>query len=64
MALTPEEERFVKDMYRTVVEERKSNGTFAGYTVDHLRNHPSPGTGGLSEAQVKAIINDSQIVAP
>jgi hypothetical protein len=63
MALTPAEEEFVKDMYRTVVTERKSNGTFAGYTVDHLRNHPAGG-GGLSEAQVKAIINDSQIVAP
>lgn len=62
MALTPEEEKFVKDMYRTVVEERGSNGTFAGYTVDHLRRHPSGG--GLNEAAVKAIINDSQIVAP
>jgi hypothetical protein len=62
MALTPEEERFVKDMYRSVVEERQSNGTFAGYTVDHLRKHP-PG-GGLSAADVKSIINDSEIVAP
>ena len=60
MALTPEEEKFVKDMYRTVVTERNSNGTFAGYTVDHLRNHPA-GSGGLSEAQVKAIVNQAVV---
>lgn len=61
MPLTPEEEKFVKDMYRSAVVERGSNGTFAGHTVDHLRKHP--GGGGLTEAQVKAIINDAQIVA-
>lgn len=32
-------------------------------SAEHIRNHPSGG-GGLSEAQVKALINDSQIVAP
>ena len=63
MALTADEEKFVKDMFKAVVTERNSNGSFAGYSVDHLRNHPVS-VGGLTEAQVKAIINDSQIVAP
>jgi hypothetical protein len=61
--LTDDEQRWLQDMIRRLnAMTPPSSSAFAEHAVLHIRNHPK--TTGLSEADVKAIINDSQVVAP
>lgn len=59
MALTEAEQETVRQIH-AALKGLDSDGSFAKYAVQHLRNHPSGG-GGLSEDDVKRIA--AQVVA-
>ena len=65
MSMTPEAQAFFQAMFDDMQAnlDPPTAPSWARYVIEHLRNHPS-GSRGLTEAQVKAIINDSQVVAP
>lgn len=56
MAFTAHEVKVLKDIVASL-DEVDSNGTFAKYAVQHLRNHPSP-DGGVTESQVAQAIQN------
>lgn len=76
MAILSDDEQRELQAFLNFIREKDSNVGFVNQCIDDIReknaaggayaprDHSHGGNGGLSEAQVKAIINDSQIVAP
>lgn len=56
MPFTDKEVRILKQLC-AAVQDRDSNGWFAGIVIDHLRDHPSGG-GGISEAQARQVFRE------